>query len=340
MDKALRVIIIACALFGAHASASGTQPAASEASCRMSASDRSWVEGVLLAWPLFLRKYLHAPIRPLPPLIVYDARCSYRRESASDRRGAWAAQVHGGRILLPNGNVQPPTQIAFHVQYSRGGPFTAMSLPSLWSPDFSGRDIPLAHFLEAVLLHELTHSYQGVAMPETTLMSVPGRASLDLSTGSMEAAFAGNSAYVRDRKTETGLLLAAATAPTDAEATLQACRAYDQLRGLRQRYFRGRNAYWARVDDIFLISEGLGQWAFYIWLTGERGIAPGVAFASVISATVTHNRAFLLFLTVDRLVPDWRSVLMSSRPPTAEQLLGMSCSGDVTAGGGVDRRRD
>jgi hypothetical protein len=332
MAIALRAMLALCALVASIGLAGASTPvaAAQRGLCQMRDTDRRWVEAVLGAWHIVVRDHLQARPRRLPPIIVYDRECSYRRASASDRSGPWISAPHGGRMQLPSGDVRSAAPDAFHAQVSTGGPFTVMGLPSIWRST-AGGDIPLGYYLEGVLLHELTHSYQGVAMPATTLIPMMGRGPFptNLNTDSLEAAFRTNADYVRDGAIEERLLLASATARSDAEAQLQACRASDQLRVRRNRYFRGERAFWRQVDDIFLVSEGLAQWTMYVWLTRERNIGANQVISAILRSTPTHNRAFLLMLSVSRLVPDWRRLLMAPYPPSAAQLLAMACADNI-----------
>jgi hypothetical protein len=97
------------------------------------------------------------------------------------------------------------------------------------------------------------------------------------------------------------------------------------LRQRRARWFTGEVAKWAPLDDLFLDMEGLGQWAAYAWYVDPRGLDLGAARAQTEvrrdGKHWTQDEGLALFLTIDRLVPDWQSLAFGRTPALAEELL-------------------
>ena len=202
-----------------------------------------------------------------------------------------------------------------------------MSLPSIWRPVAPRSEIPLEWFLEGVLFHELSHAYQSAATPELSFPALLRRLpqSANLTDDSVQEAFAANANYVREYEAERDLLFRAASAPTDVEARALACDGLVRFRARRARHFTGPNAHWALVDELSLTTEGLGEWVSYQWLTRGRGLPSSLVLSKLRGRYWSQEQGLAIFLTVDRLVPDWRRRLFSSSPETAEPLLALAC---------------
>jgi hypothetical protein len=331
---------------GAQAGRAGTPRAApphaapprpAAAPCTMGAADRAWLERALAGWAVAEREALRLTPTPLPAAVVFDARCAFTAPAGAAGPVAWRGAAHGGRVALPDGKALPPAVTSFAAPAGpNGGAFFVMALPSVWRAQGVRSGLGLEGLMDAVLLHELTHTRQFYyAAP--TLAELTRRYGLpdDLSDDSLQRAFGDDSAYAAAYAAERDLLYAAAAAPDTAEARRLAGAALARLRARRARWFVGDSARWAPLDEIFLTMEGLGQWAAYAWLVGPRGprLAPAVAQRELRRGGRfwTQDEGLALLLAVDRLVPGWQALAFAERPLTAEALLERAAAGPAGA---------
>ncbi len=91
------------------------------------------------------------------------------------------------------------------------------------------------------------------------------------------------------------------------------------------RWFTGESAYWADLDEIFLLMEGAGQWATYAWYVDPRGGAVDreTALHELRRAGRywTQDACLALFLVIDRLLPGWQRLAFARPPVTGTALL-------------------
>lgn len=141
----------------------------------------------------------------------------------------------------------------------------------------------------------------------------------------MQERFSKTPSYSNDYGAERDLLYRGAAAPTQELARSLSSEALSKMRLRRARYFVGKDAFWSRVDEISLTTEGLGQWVTYTWLTKGRKLAPSLVLSKLRGPFWSQDEGLALFLTVDRLVPNWQKTLFSTSPVTAEEQLARAC---------------
>lgn len=299
----------------------------SQQQCRMQPDDQRWLRSALAAWDVARRDYLQVGTQPLPQIVTYDATCAYSIAAGGGSALGWTASPHNGQVSLPNGAVIPAGPNAVNAATEDGRNFLVMSLPSIWRAVASPSEIALDWFLEGVMLHELAHQLQSVVTPTLSFPALQRRYSLppSVSDDTVEEMFKNDPAYVRAYREELDALYGAAAAPSDAQARPLACRALDQMRERRGRFFTGENAHLAAVDELSLTGEGLGQWVSYRWLTRGRGLDPALVLRKMRGGFFSQNQGLALFLVVNRLVPGWQRRVFANPPATAEPLLALAC---------------
>ena len=291
----------------------------------MSDEDRRWLRQALAGWETARRQLLKVEYRPLPPIVTFDARCSYFSRGGKRSSPRWTAAAHHGQVTLPNGAHIPAGPHASNTAID-GRNVLVMSLPSVWRPVAPKSAIPLEPMLEAIMIHELTHAYQAVVSPSLSFPGLQSRLSLpDFSDDSIEERYARNPDYAREYKAGRDLLSRAAATPDSAEARNLACDALTRIRQRRVRYFTGQDAKWSDVDEVSLTTEGVANWLASAWLTRRHGLPPTIVRAQVAGASWSQDEGLALFLVIDRLVPDWQKLLLRPEPETAEPLLARAC---------------
>lgn len=289
-------------------------------SCEMSAEDRAWFAGALEAWPASPSQVLGLPPAPMPVVTVYDLRCAYvsRTGSGDDLRAA----AHTGDGVIIDGRALPLGPYAAADADNR---FT-MSLPSVWRHAGVSSAVGLERFMTGVFLHEVMHTTQSALLVHARDRIGPNaddRAAL--SDDTIQELFADDEAYRALHVAELELLYRAGNAASDDDARRLAGEALAAMDQRRARFFSGRRAYLARLDDMFLTMEGLGQLVMYRYLMSHP---ESRANHAIVLGEVRNNGAywsqdagFALMRLVERLVPDWRTRVFDADRWHARSLL-------------------
>ncbi len=312
-------------LFMIGASLVATPLPAAESTCVMSRADKAWLDGAIANWRSSERDILKLAPAPLPTIIAIDAACTYTGKADRQRRLRWTAAAHGDPIALPGGNTAPigPISFASPDNGAAGTGYFAMSLPSVWRKSGVSSELGLERLMDGVLLHELMHTRQFYfANPRLAALTREYGLPDSINDDSLQDAFKADAGYVADYEAERDLLYAAATAPTDGEARTLAGKALAKMRARRAGYFTGANAKWLPLDDLFLTMEGLGQWLAYAWYVKSGVPAPAAIDAVRRKRNLwSQDQGLALFLTINRLVPDWQRDAFADQPLLAEALL-------------------
>jgi hypothetical protein len=202
------------------------------------------------------------------------------------------------------------------------GPFFVMGLPTYWASAGYGQEPGLT----GVFLHEFSHARQlpGMAAiigPIDSAWSFPE----ELSDDAVQTHFGSDSTYVAAYMAERDLLYRAAAAESREEVHALAGQALTMIRSRHARWFTGENAVFATLDATFLSMEGAGQWAAYAWLAHPAG--GGLDREAAIRRMLGRRRQWsqdeglALFLVVDRLFPEWPSLVFRRPSIGAVELL-------------------
>ena len=259
---------------------------------------------------------------PTPEVVFFDSVCVYTTSAMAALRAApvpgprlhgielpWRAVAHGGSLTLPDA-VQMPVALTTFTNVTAGAsPYFVMAAPAYWAENGHGEEPELT----GIFLHEFAHTRQILGMAAAI---APLEAAWDypepLNDDAVQTRFAGDPEYVAAYVAERDLFFRAAAAPELADARLLATEALARMKRRHARWFQGDAAVFARLDDIFLALEGVGQWSGYAWLAHPDG--GGVAHDEAIRIMLgsrkwwVQDEGLALFLTVDRLLPEWPSL--------------------------------
>ncbi len=185
----------------------------------------------------------------------------------------WTARPHGGEVELPDGNKLPVGVISFSGSDPKKGNFFVMSTPSVWrAAGKDGKGTSLETLMTAVMLHEGTHVAQ---MPtygaEIGRLSERYHLPENFSDDSIQEQFGKNADFTRSIERESKLLFAASNARSRAQAARLVRSALAMMKARQARWYRGKDAYLAQAEPVWLTLEGSGQWLAYSWEVDPRG---------------------------------------------------------------------
>ena len=304
-------------------------PAVSRCSIRAAAP---WIKRWTDAWDLTSRSILHLSSRRDPNFVFYDDSCVYttsrvtagagsRERGVSLAKRLWWATSHDDSLTLPDSKRVPVSLMSFASSDWKSGPYFVMAAPAFWAKAANAQEPGLT----AVLIHELSHTQQtpGLASiidPIDSAWSYPEPLDDDI----IQARFRSDSDYVRAYRAERDMIYRAAAAGSTDEVRKLATQALDMIRRRHARWFTGPNELFATLDATFLSLEGAGQWAGYAWLSNPNG---GKLDRAAAIKTMrgggwwSQDEGFGLFLVIDRLLPDWQSLVFHTPSIGTVELL-------------------
>ena len=241
------------------------------AACTLSAPNRAVVERTFAAWSHVSRDLLQLPKYQPPLIILVDRRCTYTfRPSSTGRfslegtRVGMTTATHGDSVLLPTGAKLPIAGMAFTSLYgSDDKAYFYATLPDVWKADPKYRDDPedWATFLTPVMLHELTHTRQLLAIMKSLEPAGKALKLSNMDDDMIQLRFQSDTAFTSSVLRERDLLLEAAL-ERDTTRRLTAVRQSLDLRRARYaRFFTGADSAFAAIETRFIDME---------WRSGQR----------------------------------------------------------------------
>ena len=303
-------------------------------SCDLAAAS-TWISRWLAAWELTSREILHLPDAPPPNIVFYDSSCVYTTSEATARaippeegpalQGTplpWRALAHNDSITLPDRSKIPVRLMSFANMDRKTGPYFVMAAPDYWAQKGHVQEPGLT----GVFLHEFAHTRQirGVANvigPIDSTWEYPE----ELNDDAVQTHFGADSTYVTAYTAERELIYRAAAADSLADVRTLAAQALAMVRARHDRWFVGDKAVFAILDDTFLSLEGSAQWTAYAWLAHPAG--GGLDRTAAMNTMLGKRRWWVqdeglgLFLVVDRLLPEWPSLVFRIPSMGAVELL-------------------
>jgi hypothetical protein len=350
-----RALVGVLALAALVAIAAGHAPvSATERACEFTDADRGWVQRALDGWEVVRRDYLKLDGRPLPWIVLYDARCSWdiaptdpplvanSRMLASPLMFAGEAlsvraTPHQGTVLLPN-RIEIPIEVKASTQLYRNDrlPFLVMSMPTVWRADRQHAMKPfLDEYLQGVFVHELTHARHLVAINRRLrglirTNDVPGRLTDDV----IQVRFGKERGFSKAIDRERDLLYRAAFAGDPKIRRDLVIKALAVKRERHATYFTGGNAVYAEIEGVFLTMEGVAQWAAFR-LAETRGSSRGVPALALVRDNRKYwsqDQGLALFLLLDAMVPGWQARMLEPLAPSPFMLLEEAVDSDSRGG--------
>lgn len=268
----------------------------------MSAADRAFLDSALATWQAVRADSLKLSAAPLPMFIVFDETCVWR-----DGAGA----THKGTIALPDGNEVPARVMTFAGAHE-GKPFLVMALPAVWRADPKHRDNPqLERLLRSVFVHEMTHTRQSATLGARLTELETQHKIENLNDDIVQERFGGREGFAAAFAAERDLLYAG--------SVREAVRLIDARRAL---FFKGDDAFYAELEELFLGMEGVANWA------GVRAAMHDGATRDEAITLMRGSRKWFsqeeglaLFLAIDAAVPGWQGRVFAAKPVGVFGLL-------------------
>ena len=322
MLKAARCFAAALAV-SACASANGTrevETAKDEKTCALTPADHKWLTDAIAAWKPIEREFLGATaFSAQPPVILaFDQDCTYAFRIPE--REYFASRPHETGFAAVPGPQTPIGPAAFQSDNR-----VVIALPSIWRAAGVESVVGIKALVTGIFLHEMSHTLDfarrdAVLKPLQDAGDLPSQLDDDL----VQETFGEDEAYVAAFDAERTVLFAAVDAPTDADARRLAGEALKMMRERRARWFIGERAALSVHEDIFLASEGFGQWVNYRYLRSAADTLPEAVVRGEVSdggSNWLQDHGLALMLLAERLLPDWKTHLHREPVWRAEALL-------------------
>ena len=295
-----------------------------------------WITKWFAAWELTSRDILHLPDAPAPNVVFYDSSCVYTTSAVTaagvaPQRGpalrgtplTWYAIAHHDSLMTPKGKWIPVALMSYTDNDKKTGPFFVMAAPSYWEQQMKLGD---PSGFTGVFLHEFTHTRQMKGMasvigPIDSTWAFPE----ELDDDAVQTHFSADSVYVKAYLAERDLLYRAAKADSLAQCRALAEQALEMMKSRHARWFTGDKAVFATLDDTWLSMEGAAQWAAVAWLSHPDGggMTKDAAVAKMLGKRRwwAQDESLAVFLVVDRLLPEWPSLVFGDTSMGATALL-------------------
>ncbi|HEV7763987.1 MAG TPA: hypothetical protein VGQ76_03195 [Thermoanaerobaculia bacterium] len=279
----------------------------------MSTDDRAFVDKSLATWDAVRADALKIPVVPLPTFVLFDQKCVW-----TDGKGA----EHTGTIKLADGNEIPAQVLAFATSHE-GKTYLIMALPSVWRTEERHRNDPhLDVLLLSVFAHEMTHTRQAESLGGRVSELETQHKIKDLNDDIIQQRFASINGFTAAFEKERDLLYAIANEPDAKKRRTLAKGAIHAIEKRRAHYFKGDNAYYAELEELFFGMEGVANWAGF-----RAAMHEGLSRADAITVMqgsrkwFSQDEGLALFLAIDALNPGWQQKVFSDKPAAAFDLL-------------------
>lgn len=280
-------------------------PATKAVECALSAADREWIADLDQTWTRVSAEALMLK-HPVEPRIVYfDEKCVW--DGAGKR--------HAGEIVLPSGDKVPVQLVTFASTFGDPPkPFLVMAMPSIWrATPRHANDPNLERVMRAVFVHEMTHTQQTAALGTRIgeLAQALGIPDDEMSDDIVQQRFGENDAFRAAYEKERDLFYRAAREKDRAVAR----QAVAAMKNRRARFFQGRNAPFAELEEIFLMMEGVANWAAY------KASGEDLQRMRGSRKWWSQDEGLAIFVTIDALLPRWQRRVFAERPASLLTLL-------------------
>jgi hypothetical protein len=280
MRASLSIVIVAVPLVAGDA----RQRAAT---CALSDEQTRWTQTALDMWQTASVELLQLPAAPLPRIVLVDTTCTFHLAPDAATRAGRAlgptssprplvfagksvpirAVAHGDSVILPNGATLAVRGMAFTSLYDERRPFFLVALPGVWPRDarYAHDTTDWADFALGVMTHEMVHTRQLASIAQRLedlqrrYPDLPEAMDDDM----VQRRFSSKAGADSSIRAEVSILLEAAAEPDAGRRSRLTARALDALQARRCSWYRGVDAPYAELEDLYLDMEGVASWTAY-----------------------------------------------------------------------------
>lgn len=330
----MRILTVALTLLAggcAHSRTPLIPGPAGSAPCAFGGADSAWLARAIGEWRRVGERALDLERGALPPLVLFDTRCTHH--VTANEPWTVTSAAHGGAVRLPNGRSIPPVGIGI-TSPSRGDStlFLALALPEAWRADPRYRTANETRagwedYLVTAFSHEMTHARMLPTILPRLRELEPAIYPDTMEDNLVQDRFRRVPAFAQSIARETDLLHRALLARSP-DVRLEYLRAaLSTMRARRDRYYVGDLAAWGDAEQVFLDLEGVAQWVSLHVTTRSLTLPRGDALSSLLRrfrATRefwSEDQGLMLILVLDAMVPAWQDRMLRRGGATAVQLL-------------------
>ena len=284
--------------------------------CAIAARDEAFIAEATRAWQGVRTKALGLPSGELPRFVFFDSHCVW---NGIDRNGV----AHDGMVPLPDGESIPARLTTFAGAYgAENKPFFVFALEEIWRKEERYRESKtLGALMVAVFAHEITHTVQTKGFGER-LGAIEAQAHLELDDDLVQKRFSEREGFRAAYEAERDLLFAVAAEPDARKRRALARRVVRMSKERRARFFKGDDAIYAEIEEIFLGMEGAAQWSAYrSALDNHATREEAVTLVRGSRKWFSQDEGLALFLAIDALMPKWPARVFGAKPVGAWALL-------------------
>lgn len=311
--------------------------------CALSEDEVRWIQMALDGWERVTDDILRLEASPLPWIVLFGRSCAWHlgpdegllpegrplhsRFTFAGEPVLVRAIRHDSAVWLPNGSTIPVQGAAFTSLYESASgeqaPFFVLALPEVWREQFP-EDPNLEAQMLGVASHELVHT-RHISHVARRVEELKGRYELPerIHDDLVEERFAEVPDFRDAHERETDLLYRAVSEPDPVHKRVLVRQALEVVRARQDKYFRGPDAAYRELEELFLNMEGVAVWAAFklsqIDVAFDIGIeAPG---ADRRRNSWSQDQGLALFLLIDELVPNWRGRVLGPELASPFELL-------------------
>lgn len=313
-------------------------------------SSRAWVQTVLDTWTTVSRQDLHLSPTPVPWIIFHDQHRAWHLNA--DVTQLSAPHVHAlpisdgsglqyslhvvsniGGLWLPG---SPPVPLdeheprVFTTSYAQGTrALSVLPLPSWFRNQGGGGALtnPAAFFV-SVAIHEIVHTrHLPDLMRRITALRKDHSVPAGITENIIQQTYANDPEYVALYQQERDAFIQVAS-QLDAgeEASLRLlANALNLAEARRAKYFTGDRAVFADLEDLFTVLEGVGVWAQFQVLRAQAPTDETWQTTAInllrLNTDWVQEEGFVLFVLIDRFVPDWQARFFDPEFPSPFAVL-------------------
>jgi hypothetical protein len=311
--------------------------------CALESAERKWIERTLNLWQSISCESLRLKPVTLPWIVLFDETCVWHvlpdariprsklpNDVATTRLFVARRTLdvygfsHNGQIELPNNEQIPPRLLTFASTYNNGdNAFLVFSMPSIWrqAPHLKS-ETHLDVLIRSVFVHELTHTRHRNFFDQISALERQHQFSEAFDDNIIQNRFGKREDFRRAYEEERDVLYKAVLETKRRRKRELAKSVLDSIRQRHRQFFNGEDAFYAEIEDIFLIVEGVAQWAAYKSATAE-GLSSTNALKLIRRGGKqwSQDEGLALFLVIDSLLPRWQEKTFGETPISVTSLL-------------------